>query len=581
MDKAVQHGSTTSPVIQARKRETRLIGRFRVADWDVYPAINRVSRGEHLFKLEPKVMEVLVYLADRPEQVVTRAELENAVWTGTVVSYDAVTGTIRKLRKVLGDNPKQPRIIETISKHGYRLVAPVDPNEGKPVENPRTLATNAALASRPALLLRSRFSAMFIVGIAIIGLLFWVGQSHEKDAVAGKDAVPSIAVLPFDNLTGDTAQDYLVDGVTDDLITGLARRPELLVIARDSSFFYRSEDLDIDQISKELSVRFILRGSVRLFGERTTVNVQLIDTMTGGHIWAEKYEVPTHDLPALHNDITRNIMSALNVGSSVGERQDLGSPRTLSFSAYENFLQGRQHFYLYSNKAENLKARDYFQKAIDADPTFALAYAMLGWTHVFDVMNGWSSERERSLQQAIELATKATTLKALIPVAYFVKGLSYREQGEYVKALVEAQRAIEYDPNYANAHVLLATLLYYAGRPEEGLKGIERAMQINPHHPYNYTFHLGQAYYILRRYQDAIHAFERGVSSNPASERLHVWLAAAYAQADMIDEAEWEVEEVLTLNPDFSLLRLREAFPFKDTEDRQHFLQGLSKAGLR
>ena len=151
---------------------------------------------------------------------------------------------------------------------------------------------------------------------------------------------------------------------------------------------------------------------------------------------------------------------------------------------------------------------------------------------------------------------------------------------EYIKALVEAEKAIEYDPNYANAYVLLATLLYYAGRPEESLERIKKAMRLNPHHPYNYTFHLGQAYYILERYDKAIEAFNNGIASNPASERLHLWLAAAHAQSGDIDEAEWEADQVLTLNPDFSLRRMQQAFPFKDPADREHFLVGLRKAGL-
>jgi adenylate cyclase len=151
---------------------------------------------------------------------------------------------------------------------------------------------------------------------------------------------------------------------------------------------------------------------------------------------------------------------------------------------------------------------------------------------------------------------------------------------EHVKALTDAQKAIEYDPNYANAHVLLATLLYYAGQPQAGLERIQKAMQINPHHPYNYTFHLGQAYFILKRYEDAVAAFQQGIASNPAAERLHVWLAAAFAQSGDIEEAEWEADQVLTLNPEFSIQRMEEAFPFRDPADREHFLGALRKAGL-
>ncbi|GMQ84288.1 MAG: hypothetical protein BMS9Abin06_1066 [Gammaproteobacteria bacterium] len=166
-------------------------------------------------------------------------------------------------------------------------------------------------------MLRSRFSVLLITGLIFVGGFFWISQWHgADDTVTVIDSVPSIVVLPFENLSGDAGQEYLVDGVTDDLITGLARRSELLVIARDSSFFYQSRNLGIDDIAKQLNIRFILRGSVRRLGERTTVNVQLIDTVAGRHVWAENYDVPVRDLPILHEDVTRNIMSVLNVGSS-------------------------------------------------------------------------------------------------------------------------------------------------------------------------------------------------------------------------------------------------------------------------
>jgi len=210
-----------------------------------------------------------------------------------------------------------------------------------------------------------------------------------------------------------------------------------------------------------------------------------------------------------------------------------------------------------------------------------MAYAMLAWTHAFDAMNGWSPDREKSLLQARGLAAKALSLEERLPLAYFVAGLSYRETGEYVKALVEAEKAIRYDPNYANAHVLLATLLYYAGRPEEGLERIKKAMLLNPHHPYNYTFHLGQAYYILRRYDEAIETFQQGLASNPASERLHVWLAAAYAQAGISDEAEWQADQILTLNPEFSIERMGRHSPSRTRRIWSILKRALSRPACR
>ncbi len=557
--------------------------RFQIAAWSVDPAANQINRENQTVRLEPKVMKVLIYLATHPGKVVTREELEAVVWAGSVVGYDTVTGAIQKLRRAFDDDPKHPRLIETLPKKGYRLVAPVETMSDASI----ALQTSSGTASTAGILnRRSRTGkiALFVTLLVITGTagaLFLLNPWKATDEwVSGESKISSIAVLPFDNLSGDPEQEYFADGITDDLITGLAKNPALLVIARDSTFVYKDQPLDVRQIAQTLDVRYVLNGSVRRDGERVRINALLVDTTTEGHLWAERYDGELSNIFELQDEITEKILSALAVRISTGERQDFGIPLTDNPLAYDNFLIGRQHFYLYLNKDENLKARQSFQKAIEFDPEFAMAYAMLAWTHAFDVMNGWSDARDLSLLHAQELAAQAISFQPALPMAYFVKGLAHRESEEYVKALVEAEKAIEYDPNYANAHVLLATLLYYAGRPQEGLVRIQKAMRLNPHHPYNYTFHLGQAFYILGRYDEAIDAFEKGIASNPASERLHVWLAAAYAQSGNIDDAEWEADQVLTLNPEFSLQRMQHTFPFKDPADREHFLVGLRKAGL-
>lgn len=553
---------------------------FSIAGWVVDPPIGRISRGDVTAQLEPKVMEVLEYLACRPGQVVSREELEAAVWRSRVVSYDAVTNAIIKLRKAFKDDPRHPQIIETLSKRGYRLVAPVGQLEER-TETTETANHDRARAQTRNRWIRVGAATALVVLVAVVGALFWQSPWKATVGTGGDPArLKSIAVLPFDNLSGDRDQDYFADGMTDDLITGLAKNPDLLVIARDSAFVYKDQRLNVRQVAERLNVRFVLHGSVRRVGWRVRINAQLIEAASGAHLWAERYDGEMDAVLNMQDKITQSIISALAVKVGGGERQDLGAPLTHSAEAYDHFLRGRQHFYLYLNRAENKKARELFHKAIQSDPSFAMAYAMLAWTHVFDAMNGWSDKPEQSLGDANDSATKAISLQKALPVAYFVTGLAYRERGEYVKALVEAEKAIQYDPNYANAHVLLATLLYYAGRPQEGLERIQKAIQLNPHHPYNYSFHLGQAYYILRRYDEAIEAFKRGIESNPTSERLHVWLAAAYAQSGAIEEARWEATQVLTLNPGFSRVRIQKTFPFKNPADREHFLDGLRKAGL-
>jgi adenylate cyclase len=548
---------------------------FRLSDWAVDPVSNSLSRDGETIRLEPKVMEVLVYLASRPGVVVSRGQLEDDVWNGLALSYDTVTGAIGKLRKALDDDARAPRLIETVSKKGYRLLVPaLPPGPDDPMAASATI--DASAGSRPVMRV-----AMVVALLAILfagTTIAWLKFSGPSP-VAPTDA-PTIAVLPFKNLSADAAMGYFADGITDDLITGLARSTELLVISRDSTFYYKDHDASNRALAEGLNADFAVRGSVRRSGEDLRVNVRVVDLADDKHLWAGTYDGKLDDLPGLEAGIIQQIIAALPNTPKTGDLKDFGLVRTSSPQARDSFLIGRQRFYLYLDKSENRAAREYFEKALELDDHFAMAYAMLAWTHAFDAMNGWSENRERSLDLAWTLADKATTLDNALPVAYFVKGLALREQGEYVKALAEAEHALALDGNYANAHVLVATLLYYAGAPEEGLARIRMAMRLHPHHPYNYAFHLGQALYILGRYGEAIDALKSAITSNPASERLHVWLAASYAQSGRTEEARWEADEIRALNPDFSLAAMRAAFPFKDPADSEHFLAGLRKAGL-
>jgi len=554
---------------------------YCIADWEVQPSTSRIKHADQIIQLEPRIMDVLEYLAAKHGQVVSREELEAEVWKGRVVSYDVVTNAIVKLRKAFADDSRNPWLIETLPKKGYRLLAPVNSIKDTTF-GAKTLNSNhsAQLIENRTRRVRRSIALFIVLSAVLVTAGYFLLRIDPVSGLTATQPLPSIAVLPFQNMNNNTDEDYFADGVTDDLITGLARHSSLLVIARDSSFVYKNRDLDIKEIAEKLNVQYILRGSLRNQSNYIIINAQLVDVSTGGYIWAEQYEGETGDVFKIQQKVTSNIISSLISTIKTEELKSIDEPFTDSQQAYEYFLYGKHSFYQYLNRNENLKAREYFQKAVNIDNQFAMAYAMIAWTHVFDVMNGWSDNRAQSLADAISISKKSVSLQEALPLAYFVSGLAYREQREYVKALVEAEKAIKYDPNYANAHVLLATLLYYAGRPKEGLERIKRAMQINPHHPYNYTFHLGQAYYILGQYNDSIEAFLKGLDSNPASERLHVWLAAAYAKSGDMEDAAWEKELILVENPDFKLSRIEKSFPFKNPEDREHFMDGLRLAGF-
>lgn len=597
---------------------------FRLGEWLVNPGSGEIADGRSVLRIEPKAMDVLAYLAAHPGEVVSREELERHVWHGALVGYDAVTSTVVKLRKALGDDPHRPTYIATVPKRGYRLLPGVEshpepgwdvptgaiqqrhrkvgddpahpralltsPDDGSrlaapvsaadrslPLEDERTLERSISGARRliPAVLL---FCAL---GLAAAGAFVWF-VDHEPP-VATKDTpsdLKTIAVLPFRNLTGDPADDYFAEGMGDDLITSLARFSNLRVIARDSSSLYADEPASLRDVGDRLNARYLLRGSVRRTADNLRISVQLMDARSGSTLWAESFDDHPERVFQLQDRITHRTVAALAGRMNVQDRQELGRPRTKNLQAYDDFLFGRQRFFQYASAEENRKAREAFERAIALDSEFALAYAMLGWTYAFDAMNGWAESRQTALERAKELASQAIARDDSMPVAYFVRGLAYRELGDPMHAQVEAQKAIDLDPNYASAHVLLATLLYFNGKAKEGLDLIKRAIALNPHHPYNYNFHLGQAYYILRQYDAAIDAFEGVLKSNPAAERVHLWLAAAYAQTGRDDDAAWEMDQVQASDEELSLERIRHAYPFKSRSDLEHLVVGLRKAGL-
>jgi TolB-like protein/DNA-binding winged helix-turn-helix (wHTH) protein len=557
---------------QKKRNEREISQPFLIGDWQIDPASGHITRRDESVKLEPRVMDVLTYLAAHPGKVVPREEMEATIWQGRVVGYDALTSTMLKLRKALNDDPHHPQFIETVPKRGYRLVADVQP-----------LANIDAVPAFNKS--QSRNVRRTVIGLIALMLLimaiFWINNSRVTDAPAPQPGSPAtIAVLPFDNLGDDPTQQYFADGMTDDLITDLTQLSGLHVISRDSVFLYRNEPVSIAQAAAKLNVRYVLHGSVRRANDRIRINVQLVDAESDTQLWAERYDSDVQDIFTVQDQFAEKIVSALSLELTQAEKQTLAREDTDNLDAYEKFLRGEEHLFQYSRDG-NLQARKLFEDAIELDDQFARAYAMLAWTHAMDFQNGWGDAPEQSLQRGEQIANQALKLNNELPVAYFVRGLMYRERGEYVKALVDAEKAIELDPSYANGRVLMATLLYYAGRPEEGLARIKQAIALHPHHPYNYPFHLGQAYYVLGRYGEAIAALQQGLASNPASERMHVWLAAAYAQSGNIEDAEWEMGEVLLSNPDFRLDNLKRAFPFSDPADLEHFMEGLRKAGFR
>jgi adenylate cyclase len=426
-----------------------------------------------------------------------------------------------------------------------------------------------------------------IILVTALATVFWIKPWRAQIEPAFVEGMalsltdkPSIAVLPLINMSDDPEQEYFADGMAEDLITDLSKIPGLIVISRTSSFAYKGKSEDIRGIAKALNSRYVVEGSVRRANDKIRINLQLVDARTGHHVWAERYDNTVEEIFALQDLITEQLVKALDSQLETVDLAVVSKRPTIDLKAYDVFLQGSGIFQRFS-KDDTFLARRYFEEAIGLDPGFARAYAMLAWTYVFEYTNGWATSPQTALQRGLDIANKSISLDKGSPVAHFVRGLVHRERKEFEEALADAKISIELDPSYANGHVLTATLLYYAGRPEEGLNMLDIASRLNPLHPSNYPFHRGQALFILKRYEEAIEAFKFGLSQNPSSQRLHVWLAATYAQIGLFEDAEWEASEILYVDPDFSPAHLDSIFPFRNREDLKIFNAALNKAGFR
>lgn len=547
-----------------------------IAGWRIHVATNRIRKGEKTIKLEPRTMGVLVCLASRPGEVVKREQLEAAVWPRMVVGYDALSNTIKKLRKAFDDDSKHPRIIETIPKVGYRLIGEVS-------HSPSDTGSAAGAQAAPATsnvpkhkLVVTSAVALVIVVVIVAWLVPW--ERSEQKAPSLSDG-PSIAVLPFTNMSGDKEQEYFADGITDDLITDLSKISGLFVVARNSVFAYKGKAVNISEVGRELGVRYILEGSVRKAEDRVRITAQLVDASTHGHVWAERYDRDLKDIFALQDEVTHEIVEALAVTVSEDEEERLVKRYTDSVEAYDYYLRGLEYFSDPTRQANTL-ARQMHQKAIDLDPKFAAAYALLGFSYSQEWTMGWSQD-PRSLEIAFEHAKKAVALDDWLPVGYAILGEVYLWKKEHEKAIAAQEKAIALSNNAADQIAGLGGILIWSGRPEKSIELVRKAMRLNPMYPIEYLWNLGHANFVLGRYDEAIEALKRIRDRNPDYLPAHAYLAASYSELGRDEEARIEAAEVKRLSPQASIETWKQRLPYKDQAILERLVASLRRVGLK
>jgi adenylate cyclase len=391
---------------------------------------------------------------------------------------------------------------------------------------------------------------------------------------------PSIAVLPFVNMSDDPKQEYFSDGITEEIITALSKTPKLFVIARNSTFTYKGKPTKVQQVGRELGVKYVLEGSVRKAGNRARITAQLVDAQTGNHLWAERYDRELKDIFAIQDEITKKIITALQIELREGEQAHIYARGTDNLEAYLKFLEaieyGRRQ-----NPDDNQKAKRIVKQSIALDPNYAVAYRLLGATHMMDVWLGLTKSPKDSLRRAVELSKKAIALDESLGMAHGLLGHIYILMKDYEKGIEVGQRAVEVAPNDADAHAYLGMGLRFADRPEEAIKAFKRAMRLNPKAPSWYLHSLAEANRNMGRYDEAIKWGKKAVDRNPKNLPAHLTLAASYSLAGREKEAQAEAAEIMRISPNYSLERLAKTDPSKNQVKKKRYIDALRKAGLK
>ncbi len=462
-------------------------------------------------------------------------------------------------------------------------------NIARPIRAYRVTDTGDAanLASRKtASWKRPAIAAGIAALVAVAGSLTWwqPWQPDVEPASLDKMAFklpdrPSIAVLPFTNMSGDKEQEYFSDGITEDIITDLSKVSGLFVIARNSSFKFKGRSVDVRDVARDLGVGHIVEGSVRKSGSRVRITAQLIDARTGSHLWAERYDRELSDIFGVQDDVVGRIVAALAVKLTDADKARRVRRRvTVNLQAYEYVLRGRQLLTRIAGQ-DTERARKYFEKAISIDPGYARAYTNLGLLY-WNAWRLWGRDRAGNLTRALQIGKKAVAHDPDDAGAHTLLAVIHQFRKEHDLAEIEANKAIALEPTQAETLGNLGGYLWFAGRPREAIEYLERAVRLDPYHPSVYLTWLGGVYSWSGRYDRAITVLKRAIRREPDYIVNHVALAAAYAHSGKDEDARAQAAEILRLNPTFTLRAFKAFVPIRKKADLDRYVTGLRQAGL-
>ena len=521
---------------------------FVFGDCVLDPDRRELMRGSEAVAVGPQVFDLLLYLVQNREHVVSKDILLDVVWSGRIISESTLASHINAARKAIGDSGHEQQLIRTVTRKGFRFIGEV--------------------REAPTLNGSGSFKAPT-----------W--DEADAQALALPDR-PSIAVLPFANLSGDPEQDYFADGVVEDIITALSRNRWLFVIARNSSFTYKGQAVDVKQVGRELGVRYVLEGSLRKAAKRVRITEQLIDATTSGHLWADRFEGTLSDIFELQDQVTERVVGTIAPQLERAEIDRAKRKPTGSLDAYDYYLCGMAKLHNGTKEAIN-EALPLYYKAIDLDPDFASAYAMAAWCHLWRKANGWMTDRPQDIAEGVRLARRAVELGRDDAVALTRSGSVLGHfTGDLDGGIALLDRAVMLNPNLAAAWFLGGFLRVWHGEPDAAIEHFARAMRLSPLDPEMYRMHAGMAiaHLFAGRFDTASSWAEKAFRDLPSFLIPASIIAASHALAGRTDQARRAMNHLRQLDPTLRISNLTDWLPIRRPEDLATFAEGLRKAGL-
>ena len=501
------------------------------------PGTRELRRGDEFVPLEPQVFDLLVFLIENRDRVVSKDDLMAAVWQGRIVSESTLTSRINAARKAIGDSGESQTLIRTVARKGFRFVG--------------------ALSDQPA-----------------------PSSAEPTHSAFPPSERPSIAVLPFVNMSGDPEQDYFSDGISEDIITALSKLRWFFVIARNSSFTFKGKAVHLKQVAEDLGVRYVIEGSVRKVGDRVRITAQLNDVVTGSHLWAERYDRDLADVFAVQDEITEAIVAAIEPQLYAAENFHAQRKAPGSLDAWDLVMRALSHYWRVTRQ-DNVVAQALLEKAISIDPNYGQALGVLATSYMFTAHMGWM-DMAPAMAKAESSALAAIRADSEDPWAHNALGQVYLFARRFDDSLAEWETALRLNPNFALAQGYYGLSLSYNGRWQEADEAARRAIRLSPRDPYLGVYYgiVAYAQYIARNYEEAIRYAREAIRQRSDFVGGHRVLVAAAGMAGQTDLAQQALHELRRAQPNISLAWIAANMPIRHEAEREHYLEGIRRAGL-